>query len=130
MCRKNKDLFLYQHVTEVTKYREGSMSLLLYLIFTNEKKCARTFIWFNIGEKSGHLCWSFECVCYKKKSKSTIQYQTVIIDDIKYSTYGSIFKHFLDIKHSKYFFWIFDVVCNKTFPFNGYFSINYINQAI
>ena len=62
---KIKDLFLFQHVKEATRYRVGQEPSLLDLIFTNEEDMIQELS-YNPGlGKSDHICIKFNFTCIK-----------------------------------------------------------------
>lgn len=72
---KIKDLFLFQHVTEATRFREGSEPSILDLVFTNEEDMINNFVFHNSLGKSDHLSLIFDYICYKViKSDETLRF--------------------------------------------------------
>jgi len=58
---KVDDLFLFQHITEPTRYRSSDTPSLLDLVFTNE--CEMISFSSPLGN-SDHVCIKFDLVCY------------------------------------------------------------------
>jgi exonuclease III len=59
-----QDLFLYQHTTEHTRYREGHNPSLLDLIITNEEGMVNKIQYLSPLGKSDHICISFDTNMY------------------------------------------------------------------
>ena len=64
-CLKSWDCYLYQHITESTRYREGQTPSTLDLVFTNEQNMIDIVTYNNRLGKSGHLMLSFDFVIYR-----------------------------------------------------------------
>ena len=64
-----KDLFLKQHVTEPTRYRNGEEPSLLDLIMTNEDGMIQNLSYQPALGDSDHCCLKFDLSCYAYHSK-------------------------------------------------------------
>ena len=69
---KIKDLFLYQHVTEFTRYRVGQKPSLLDLILTNKEEIVKNVCYLPSIGKSDHICITFESELCVKNVKSKV----------------------------------------------------------
>ena len=58
------DLFLYQHVTDPTRYRAGGSPHVLDLVLTNEEDMVRDITYHPGLGLSDHVCICFTVVCY------------------------------------------------------------------
>ena len=68
-----RDCYMYQHVTNPTRYREGQEPSILDLIFTNEENAiANVDIGPGLG-KSDHLFLTFDLICYTERISSNIK---------------------------------------------------------
>jgi hypothetical protein len=65
-----QDLFLYQHVTENTRFREGQKPSLLDLILTNEDGMIKNILYQPPLGKSDHICLAFETNMYAQAKES------------------------------------------------------------
>ena len=59
-----RDSYLFQHVTTPTRYREGNVSSVLDLIFTNEEEMVTDLEFLPGLGKSDHLVLAFKLNCY------------------------------------------------------------------
>ena len=57
-------MFLFQHVTEPTRYRSCDTPSLLDLVFTNELDMISNISYFPPLGNSDHVCIVFDMVCY------------------------------------------------------------------
>ena len=64
-----QDLFLQQHVTEPTRYRNGEEPSLLDLIITNEVGMIENLSYHPALGDSDHCCLKFELSCYARSYK-------------------------------------------------------------
>jgi len=58
------DLYLFQHVTQHIKFREGCLPNTLDLIFTNEDNMVKDLQYLPDLGNSDHLCLPFTFSCY------------------------------------------------------------------
>jgi len=66
------DLFLFQHVTEPTRYRSSNTPSL---VFTNEREMINNVSFSPPLGNSDHVCINFDLVCYTKcKQISSVKY--------------------------------------------------------
>ena len=76
-----KECFLYQHVEDHTRYREGQQPSTLDLVFTNEENMIESISVEPIIDRSDHASLAFDFVCYPDKilenDKSTKPRQTI-----------------------------------------------------
>jgi len=70
---KLDDLFLYQHVTEPTRYRHSQIPNTLDLIITNEEHMINDIIYQPGLGLSDHVCLHFNYLCYVEKCNTTTQ---------------------------------------------------------
>ncbi len=66
------DMFLYQHITEYTRYREGQNPSLLDLILTNEEGMVNDILYVSPLGKSDHVCLVKYICKYWRKHKTKI----------------------------------------------------------
>ena len=64
------DLFLFQHITEPTRFIQEETPSLLDLVFTNEQDMINSISYLPPLGNSGHICIEFELVCYAELRKS------------------------------------------------------------
>jgi len=62
------DLYLFQHVTQHTRFREGFSPHTLDLIFTNEDNMIRDLQYLPSLGNSDHVCLQFTLSCYTERS--------------------------------------------------------------
>lgn len=70
---KLDDLFLYQHVTEPTRYRHSQIPNTLDLIITNEEHMINDIVYQPGLGLSDHVCLHFKYLCYVEKCNATTQ---------------------------------------------------------
>ena len=61
------DLFLFQHISEPTRYREEETPSLLDLVFTNEQDMINNLVY--LPPLSDHVCIEFDLNCYSEPKK-------------------------------------------------------------
>ena len=59
-----QDLYLFQHITEPTHYRQGETPHILDLVFTNEQTMINDIQYLPGLGCSDHVCLSFKFMCY------------------------------------------------------------------
>ena len=69
-----KECYLYQHVTEPTRYRENETPNLLDLIISNEEGMIHDLEYLPSLGESDHVCLSFKVLASKTLSKKTTEY--------------------------------------------------------
>ena len=67
-----QDLFLKQHVTEPTRYRNGEEPSLLDLIITNEEGMIQNLSYHPALGDSDHCCLKFDLCCYAYHNKRKV----------------------------------------------------------
>ena len=78
---KIHDLFLFQHVVEPTRFRQGTTPSLLDLVFTNEPHMVRDITYLPGLGNSDHICLCFSLICYAHhKDTRTLRYDTRAVD--------------------------------------------------
>ncbi len=76
---KIQDLFLFQHITEFTRYRKGHNSSLLNLILTNEECLMNDILYLPPLGKNDHVCLIFNINMYaynEENSKPRFAYHS------------------------------------------------------
>ncbi len=68
---KIQDLFLYQHVAEFTRYREGQNPSILDLILTNEETIVNNLQYVPPLGKSDHVCLVFNTNLYAQTEENS-----------------------------------------------------------
>ena len=71
------DLFLFQHITDPTRFRQGDTPSLLDLVFTNELDMINKMNYLLPLGNSDHVCIQFNMVCY---SELMLMPQTLMIN--------------------------------------------------
>ena len=66
-----KDFFLFQHVREPTRFREGQIPSILDLILTNEENMVEKIDYLQSLGKSDHVVLGFNFNCYIEKVLSS-----------------------------------------------------------
>ena len=64
------DLFLFQHVTEPTRFRQDDTPSFLDLVFTNEQDMINNLLYSPPLGNSDHVCIEFDLTCYLELKKS------------------------------------------------------------
>ena len=64
------DLFLFQHITEPTRFRQEEIPNLLDLVFTNEQDMINNLLYLPPLGSSDHICIVFDLICYPEPRKS------------------------------------------------------------
>ena len=64
------DLFLSQHITEPTRFRQEEIPNLLDLVFTNEQDMINNLLYLPPLGSSDHICIEFDLICYPEPRKS------------------------------------------------------------
>ena len=64
------DLFLFQHITEPTRFRQEEIPNLLDLVFTNEQDMINNLSYLPPLGSSDHICIEFDLICYPEPRKS------------------------------------------------------------
>ena len=67
-----RECFLYQHVSEPTRSREGSIPSCLDLLFTNEEAMINGLSYLPGLGNSDHLCLRFKFNCYSVSNKISV----------------------------------------------------------
>ena len=82
-----QDLFLKQHVTEPTRYRNGEEPSLLDLIITNEEGMIQNLSYHPALGDSDHCCLTFDLSCYayhhKRKDEKVPNYYKADYETLK-----------------------------------------------
>ena len=63
------DLFLFQHITEPTRFRQDEIPSLLDLVFTNEQDMVNNLSYLLPLGSSDHICIEFDLICYLEPKK-------------------------------------------------------------
>jgi len=71
-----QDLYLYQHITEFTRYKNGSTPHTLDLVFSNEEGMESEISYFSGLRLSDHVCICFNLNCHysPRKTHSNLKY--------------------------------------------------------
>ena len=64
------DCYLFQHISEPTRFREGQVALILDLVFSNEELMVSDIEYLPSISKSDHVSLSFNFNCYAAKETS------------------------------------------------------------
>ena len=63
------DLFLFQHITELTRFRQDEISSLLDLVFTNKQDLFNNLSYLSPLWSSDHIYIEFDLICYLEPKK-------------------------------------------------------------